>query len=146
MKQPFYPYESNSEGLIYEFESVSTIQTIRKIVVFSPLPENPEIFNLALGDYLQDGTISDLTVSNNSDMEKVMATVIQTMFRFFEKYPDNFLYFKGSTPQRTRLYRIIISRELSEAHKVFELYGAIDEKLEPFKENRPYDFFIIALK
>ena len=60
-------------------------------------------------------------------MEKVIATVVQTLFVFFEKYPDNDVYFEGSTLSRTRLYRIILSKELTDAKKVFVIQGFIGE-------------------
>ncbi len=101
---------------------------------------------MALGDILENGEVSDLTVSNNADMEKVIATIVQTMFCFFEKHPECFIYFKGSTPERTRLYRIIISRELQEASKIFQIYGIIDSEITNFELNCSYDSFVIALK
>ena len=65
-------------------------------------------------------------------MEMVMATVIQIVLRFFEKYPSKMVYIEGSTPERTRLYRIIMSRELLEIEKVFTVYGLIGNNPELF--------------
>jgi hypothetical protein len=65
------------------FKVLVNKKTINKVIVYSPFEENPDVDNLALGDILETGEISDLTVSNNSDLEKVIATVVQTMFRFF---------------------------------------------------------------
>lgn len=146
MKQEFYKYSSDKECLLFRFESKSIEKTIQKVVAYSPFPDNPEVYNLALGDILENGEVSDLSVSNNDDMQKIMATVIHTMLRFFEKYPNNFIYFKGSTPQRTRLYRIIISKELFTGKDLFDIYGVIDETLEAFSANKPYEAFVIALK
>ena len=146
MKQKFYHYKADTESLFFEFTSVSEEKTISKIITYSPLPDDPEIYNLALGDILLNGEVSDLTVSNNSDMEKVIATVVRTIFNFFEKHPENAIYFKGSSPERTRLYRIIISKELNEAQKLFNFYGIINGNLEYFSQNRPYQAFIITLK
>ncbi len=100
MKQEFYKYEIDKDCLLFRFESRSIEKTIQKIITYTPFPDNPEVYNLALGDILKNGEVSDLSVSNNDDMQKVMATVVRTMLRFFEKYPDNFVYFKGSTPER----------------------------------------------
>ena len=146
MKQDFYNYEVGNDGLYFSFTSVSEHKIIPKIIVYTPFPNDPNFFNLALGDILENGEISDLTVSNNSDMEKVIATVIRTMFNLFENHPDKLIYFKGSTPERTRLYRIIITKELNEANKLFDLYGIIDDRLEDFEINRPYQAFVIGLK
>ncbi len=146
MKSEFYNFNANESALSFEFQSVSDKKIINKIVVYSPFPDNPQLFNLALGDILENGEVSDLIVSNNADMEKVIATIVQTMFCFFEKHPECFIYFKGSTPERTRLYRIIISRELQEANKVFQIYGILDSEITVFQLNCSYDSFVIALK
>ncbi len=115
MKQDFYSYKSDNQKLEFEFESISQEKRIRKIIVYTPLSENGNMYNLALGDFLDNGEVSDLTVSNNADMEKVIATIVQTIFVFFEQHPNSLIYFKGSTVERIRLYRIIISKELFEA-------------------------------
>ncbi|MDZ7933632.1 MAG: hypothetical protein U5M51_01380 [Emticicia sp.] len=146
MKSEFYNFSTNENALSFEFQSVSERKIVNKIVVYSPFPDNPQLFNLALGDILENGEVSDLTVSNNADMEKVIATIVQTMFCFFEKYPECFVYFKGSTPERTRLYRIIISRELEEANRTFQIYGIIDSEITVFERNCSYDSFVLALK
>lgn len=146
MKQDYYKYEIVNDCLLFRFESKSVEKTIEKIITYTPFPDNPEVYNLALGDILKNGEVSDLSVSSNDDMQKVMATVVRTMLRFFEKHPDNFVYFKGSTPERTRLYRIIISRDLLVGKELFDIYGVIGENLEEFIANKPYDAFVIALK
>ena len=43
-------------------------------------------------------------------MEKVLATVVQTLGVFFMEFEGAKVFFKGSTPSRTRLYRIIIAK------------------------------------
>ncbi|MCU0338343.1 MAG: hypothetical protein MUE30_00535 [Spirosomaceae bacterium] len=146
MQSEYYNFQANSDALFFEFQSVSETKIINKIIVYTPIPNSPNFYNLALGDVLDNGEISDLTISNNDDLDKVIATVIQTMFRFFEKYPENYIYFKGSTPERTRLYRIIISKELNQAQKIFEIYGMINATLRPFELNCPYESFVITLR
>jgi len=53
---------------------------------------------------------------------------------------------EGSTAERTRLYRIIIARELLQIQKVLNIFGVISEEVEPFIENRNYVSFVIGLK
>jgi hypothetical protein len=79
-------------------------------------------------------------------MDKVIATVIQTMFRFFNKRPDCLIYILGSTAERTRLYRIIIAREIDEANRCFRIYGIIESETEPSHPNRPYDSLVLKLR
>lgn len=56
------------------------------------------------------------------------------------------IYVEGSTAERTRLYRIIISRELSEIEKIFTIYGLLGSDTEIFKKNQNYNAFVIALQ
>lgn len=91
MKQHFYKYLRDEDCLWFEFESVSKQKTVKKVVVYTPFQDNPDIFNLALADAFPDGSYSDKSVTNNDDMEKVMATVIRTVLRFFEKHPTKIL-------------------------------------------------------
>jgi hypothetical protein len=146
MKQKIYEYKSENESLWYEFESVSEVKIVKKVVVYTPFEDNPNLYNLALADAFPDGSYSDKSITNNDDMDKVMATVIQTLLRFFEKYPSKMIYFEGSSPERTRLYRIILSRELFEIEKLFFVYGIIDNNPQLFEKNQNYNAYVIALK
>lgn len=65
---------------------------------------------------------------------------------FFERYPTKMIYFEGSTPERTRLYQIVIAREHPEIEKVFSVYGISNSTLEPFLKNQNYSAFDIALR
>lgn len=146
MKQKYYKYLSDEECLWFEFESVSKQKTVKKVIVYSPFQDNIDIFNLGLVDELEDGSYSDKTVTNNDDMPKVMATVIRTLLRFFEKYPTKMVYIEGSTLERTRLYQIIIAREISEIEKTFTVYGLLDSVAEHFQKNQNYNAFVVVLK
>lgn len=146
MKSEFYNFHTENNSLSFTFQSISDEKTINKIVIYSKVSDFPEIYNLALGDILDNDEVSDLTISNNSDLHKVIATVVQTMLIFFKRYPDNHIYFKGNTPERTRLYRIAISRELNEAKEIFDIYGIIDDILQPFQANHAYESYLVSLK
>lgn len=146
MEQQYYKYLRDEECLWFEFESVSKQKTVRKVVIYTPFQDNPDIYNLALADAFPDGSFSDKSVTNNEDMEKVVATVIRTLLRFFEKHPSKMVYVEGSTIERTRLYRIIISRELSEIEKIFTIYGLLESDTEVFRKNQNYNAFVITLK
>ena len=111
MEEPFYPFSVSEDKLLFEFESVSSQTTVRKSIVYSRM-NYPGFYNLALLDETADGTYSDLTVTNNKDMRHVLATVYQTVLVFLEGHADSRIFITGSTPSRTRLYRIAISREL----------------------------------
>ncbi|MCF2496397.1 DUF6934 family protein [Dyadobacter chenhuakuii] len=146
MNSEYYQTEASEDRLEFLFDSVSEKKTIPKIITFTRYADGIDLFNLAFGDLKEDARLDDLAVSNNADMEKVMATVIQSIFLFFQENPKAVLYIEGSTMQRTRLYRIIISRELSAFQKDFDIFGRIKSESEPFVLNRPYDGFVVKVK
>jgi len=145
MDKPAYPFSVLENGQRFEFQSVSHDRTIQKVVEFREL-EISNIYNLALVDVKQDGTFDDMSVSNNQDMETIIATVIRTIQVFLAFQPTAKVLFMGSTPSRTRLYRGIINKYLAEAEKIYEIHGIIDWVNEPFQGHKTYDAFLIFLK
>ena len=105
MGQQPYPY-TRKLSFRYTFVSKGKAR-IEKLVVFAPTPVR-DIFNLGFGDLLDDGTIDDTANSNNGDLVKVLATVIQILKEFTREYPYAKVVFSGSTPTRTALYRRIL--------------------------------------
>lgn len=122
------------------------MKIIKKKIIYSPLDDDNLIYNLTLGDCFDDGTISDLTISDNHDMERVLSTVVQSMLEFFSLRPNSLIYFTGSTTSRTRLYRIAISNYKNDFDELFVIYGLIYNYFEPFEINKNYDAFLISLK
>lgn len=149
MNEPAYPFRISDDALDYQFESVSEQRIIAKIVQFTPFADNALLYNLGLGDVLPDGTLDDSTVTNNRDMNRVMATVFRTIVVFFEHYPSKLVYFQGSDKGgvRTRLYRVLIARELDKAVELFTIYGrCANDSIEEFVPNREYIGFIFQRK
>lgn len=144
-RQP-YEFRADRDNLQFDFYSVGPQKSVKKIVVYSPFPDVPDLFNLTLADSFSDGSISDTSVTDNGDMEKVLATVIQTIFHFFAANPDKRIYIEGSTPTRTRLYGVVIARELALIQENFLVYGLSDYEMTPFEKNHQYTAFVIALK
>ena len=75
-----------------------------------------------------------------------MATVVATIYAFTDKYPDAWIYATGSTKARTRLYRMGITKYLSEAIKDFEILGERHDDWETFRRNVDYDGFFVKRK
>jgi hypothetical protein len=90
----------------YVFISVGKT-TIEKVVDFVPLGMG-NIVNIGFGDLLSDGCIDDKVNSNNGDIIKVLATVVDILRHFTTKYPQAEIYFQGSTENRTKLYSRIL--------------------------------------
>lgn len=84
----------------------------------------PDVYNLAFGDHDEStGETSDSIISGNGDGQKVLTTVASTAYAFTNQYPAARIYATGSSPARTRLYRIDISTSQIEIMADFEVYG-----------------------
>ena len=106
-----------------------------------------DVYNLAFGDKdLTTGEIDDTVISNNEDSEKVLATVVATVYAFTDKYPDTWIYATGSTKSRTRLYRMGITRFLSGVHEDFEVLGERNNDWEEFQKDVEYESFLVRKK
>ena len=143
MNRSYYPLKQSEDTMLFEFSSIGPNGIIHKIIKYQSITDR--LYNLALGDKQADGSVDDLTVSNNNDMDTVISTVVVSLNLFFMKYPTLAVYFAGSTPSRTRLYQIIISRELEQAQEKFIIYGIINDQSEPFNRSHNYQAFIILL-
>lgn len=144
MNQPFYEFTKTIEALRYEFTSVGK-HVIPKVVIFNTT-DLSGIYSLTLANLLQDGSLDDITINDNGDMETILATVLQCINAFLEQYTKAIVAFSGSTIARTRLYRIAIARELQEAMNRFNIWGLTQDAVEPFTPNRVYEGFLISLK
>jgi hypothetical protein len=146
MKLPKYPLASSDKLMTFEFISEGPNGLIHKIVQYKPT-NLKDVYNLAFGDRDEStGQIDDTIISNNRDSEKVLATVIATVYAFTDKYPETYIYATGSTKSRTRLYRMGISKYLSEVEIDFEIYGELKDGWEIFNKNNDYDGFLAKRK
>jgi hypothetical protein len=106
-----------------------------------------DVYNLSFGDKDHiTGNIDDTVISNNGDSEKVLTTVVATVYAFTDKYPDAWIYATGSSKSRTRLYRIGISKFYSEVSEDFEVLGELNDYWETFRKNVEYEGFLVRRK
>jgi hypothetical protein len=148
MHLPHYELTIGESKSIFEFISQGPKGDIPKIIVFSK-KEAENIYNLAFGDYdIKSGYVNDKVVSNNLDSEKVLATVIQALYIFFNKYPKSIVIARGSTKSRTRLYRMGISKFHEQVNDIFLIMGKKTEvsNWEEFELNKEYISFAVKLK
>ena len=92
------------------------------------------------------GFISDLTVTNNGDSQKVLATVAATLYAFTDLNKEAIIIATGSTEARTRLYRMGITNNLKEISIDFTILGLTDIGWEEFKKNVTYGAFLVKRK
>jgi ribonucleotide monophosphatase NagD (HAD superfamily) len=106
------------------------------------------VYNLAFGDYDElTKSINDLSVTNNGDSLKVLATVASTIYAFFNKYPEAYIVASGSTNVRTRLYRMGITNNLAEIKVDFVVYGFTEKGTwDEFEIGEDYEAFLITKK
>ena len=146
MKIEKYHLKSDKTFTYFEFISVGSNGAIRKMIEFQTT-SSPNLFNLAFGDKNPNtGEIDDLAISNNGDTQKVLGTVVAALYTFFDRNPEAIVYATGSTPARTRLYRMGITKFYDEIQSDFYLYGRIGDELHIFKTGIEYEGFIAQRK
>lgn len=142
MQLPHYPYKTNSNFQDYEFYSIGPKGQIKKVVRFTQI--STAVFNLGFGDLdAATGQISDISVTNNNDSRKVLATVASTVHDFTLNYPKVWIVARGSTVSRTRLYRMGITNHWSEVNAEFEVFGLKHGSWQPFELREDYDAFLV---
>ena len=143
MRHEKYSLESDSRYLLFEFVSVGPKGSINKVVQYTET-EVRHYYNLGFGDVdTITGEISDSSITNNGDSRKVLATVASTLYIVTSRYPEAAIYAKGSTPVRTRLYRIAIANHLNEIGDDFDVYGKRQERWQVFRRNVDYSAFLV---
>ncbi len=141
-KPQAYPLSSTEDKLIFQFYSESVEKRIKKVVLYQKYSDFPLIFEMLMGDLLDDGeTIDFLVESNNGDRDEVLFTVFQTMAMVLDEYAGSKILFYGSTPVRTRLYQILINQYFEEAQEVYLVKGIKNKVEENFVRNSNYDAF-----
>ena len=129
--------------MVFEFLSQGPKGRIPKIIKFSET-HLKDFYNLAFGDKdSKTGEIDDLTVSNNGDSEKVLATVVSAVYAFTDKNRNAWVYATGSTQSRTRLYKRGISKYYKEAVIDFEIYGLFENEWIDFNPTADFEAFLI---
>ncbi|WP_419800734.1 DUF6934 family protein [Mucilaginibacter sp.] len=85
MKHPKYLYRSEEQFLFYESTSEGSKGLFKKVVEYTET-STENVYNLGFGDYDETTkSINDLTVTNNGDSLKVLATVASTVYAFYRK-------------------------------------------------------------
>ena len=89
MKHPKYNYRSESSLQFYEFESEGPKGLIKKMVIYTETTTE-NVYNLGFGAYDESTNgINDLSIINNGDSLKVLATVDSTVYAFTERHPNS---------------------------------------------------------
>ncbi len=141
MNQPTYKIQVYEENT-YSFISIGRKGLILKVVRFDEI--EPTIFNLGFGDFdFEKQTLSDSIVSDNGDMEKILATVVSILNDFLQNNPKFSVFIVGSTLSRTRLYQIAINRYYEDFKVYFEIFGYRNSEFDVFQKNVNYESFLV---
>ncbi|MDZ7899657.1 MAG: hypothetical protein U5N85_16750 [Arcicella sp.] len=142
MNQPTYSVRFDADNDYYIFESIGKNGSIFKVVAFSKIQHN--VYNFGFGDYdLETKAIDDENVSDNGDMIKVLATVIDIALKFLSENPMIFILIEGSSKTRTQLYQRILNTYYDDLIDSYEIYGSNDGNFEEFQKNTDYESFLI---
>lgn len=138
-----YDLISGENLTTFEFVSEGSKGKIDKIIQFSSA-NYLNVYNLGFGDKdLITGEIDNKVVSNNGDSEKVLGTVVESLYIFTDKNPEALVYAIGSTKTRTRLYQIGITKFIEKATADFIIYGQIEKEWYFFEKDINYDAFLV---
>jgi hypothetical protein len=132
--------------MVFEFISQGPKGQIPKLVKYSET-NLKDMYNLAFGDKdSKTGNINDTVISNNGDSDMILATVVSTVYAFTDKYPDSWVFATGSTKARTRLYRMGITKYITEIKKDFQVFGLREDEWEKFEKEVEYEAFLVKRK
>lgn len=146
MEKPTYPLRESPDGYWYEFDSISETKVIRKAVGYYESKFDTNVVELAFGDLI-DNKLNVTVVSDNKDFPIIINTVIVTIYRFLELYPQKTVSFMGSSHARNRVYRAIIAKIYDENNSDFEVFGiTYNNETEKFIPNKDYFSFNISKK
>lgn len=141
-----YDVKVSADVETFEFDSIGPRGTVRKVVRYTEI-NLKGFYNLGFGDKdLLTGFVSDLSVTNNEDSKKVLATVAATLYTFMNSHPGAVVVATGSTEARTRLYRMGISNNLAVIESDFVVLGMAENSWEPFRKNVAYGAFLVYKK
>jgi hypothetical protein len=138
----------NNDHTVYTFYSEGSNGRIEKVVSYHRIKDSQEnLFNLSFGDWNNEiNDVDYLAISNNNDLEKILATVASTVVEFLQLNPTALIYAEGATPSRTRLYQMKIASHWSEIGKLLHVYGWTDNQWKPFQKGVNYEAFMAEIK
>ncbi len=141
-----YEVEFSEYHTDYEFVSVGKRGSILKVVQYTKMSYS-NWYNLGFGDKnLETGKWGDLTVSDNGDDEKVLATVGATAIDFLDWHPQATIFATGSTPVRTRKYQMGLNRIHGALTEGYDVQGFVGGQWQPFERNTNYEAFLMSKK
>jgi hypothetical protein len=145
MKNDMYDFSLIENDLsCFEFVSEGRYKKILKRVRFDY--RGNECTKVSLVDVFDDGSMSGMVQSGNGDRDKVISTVGHAIMLYVNKYPDRYVMFMGSTPARTRLYRMMIHSILKNIAKQVKIFALQPDRMCLLKKDMPAIEIMITKK
>ena len=144
MNEAFYESILNGKRLMFWFTSIGK-DSIIKVIQFKPT-EEPDIYEIALGDLNSDGSIDLDKRSDNGDTEEVLSTVAKALLFFLSDHMEAQVVIEASSDSRAPLYQIAIKRGLDDLGEYLVAYGFDNEKPEVLQSGKNYKKFVISLR
>ena len=145
MNHEAYTLRANEQNTRFQFQSIGKRGVFEKVISFGQLDGN--IFNLALLDYNpSNGEESDLSITDNGDLKEILATALTAIRLFLDRYPDKFVYVKGSSKSRTRLYQISINKLYPFLKDDLSVFGLQNDRWFEVEPNHSFESFLITKK
>jgi hypothetical protein len=156
MNQEQYEIRSADDLSVFGFTSTGRNGDIIKLVQFRQIQTDVSAnrYNLGLGDWVDDHVDGE-TITNNGDIKKVMATIGRIVLFYTTKFPEREIFASGSTRHRSRLYQMLVSNNLEEIERDFEVFGIryrdnvsneLEGVAEKFKKNKTYGAILVTRK
>jgi len=141
-----YTANASAEATTFEFVSEGPKGKVTKVVRYTE-SHLKGLYNMGFGDKDElTNYLSDTSVTNNGDSQKVLATVAATLYVFTDEYPAALIVATGSTEARTRLYRMGIANNLEAIERDFIVLGLTAGEWQPFQRGVTYGAFLVRRK
>jgi hypothetical protein len=76
----------------------------------------------------------------------VIATVVSIVGVYTKRFPDRWIFFRGSTEERTRLYRMVICLHFDELSALYEIWADMGDERVLFVKGVNVRAFVIWRK
>ena len=130
---------------VFDFISTGKNGDILKRAAFTQTDQDG-VYNLALGDVDEENEIDDYAITDNGDRNKVLATVASIVEAYTKRFPDRWIIFRGSTQERTRLYRMAVGLHFDELSTKYEIWAYVNDEILPFSKDMKINAFFIKRK
>ncbi|MEM9545869.1 MAG: hypothetical protein AAGA77_07845 [Bacteroidota bacterium] len=154
MQTKVYEIQTVENGYVYTFISRGKRDVV-KVVRYNKLlniyhSESGKMitaYNLGFGNSKNDRfEIDDQVRSNNGDMYVVFNTVLHTIPLFLSKVGFAAICVRGSDEIRHLAYHRFVERNISRLKLEYELYGLLNDFIEPYINGQRYTYIAILPK